>query len=245
MTIADQPTRGNHGRVVQISDLHLAADRDDGPQSPDVALDATVDAIAGGVVDLVLLTGDVADDGSPAAYRRVASIVERIGAPVLATAGNHDLPDELRNQFGATTRATLGGWRVVTIDTTIPGELHGRIDIGQLLAELGPDGAVPTVLAMHHPPISTSNHPWFQLHGGADLVAFLAARRDVRVVLTGHLHEAFHAVSGGVTYIGCSSSWYSLRHRADEYIRDDGHVGGLAIDLYDDGAFEWRRIARA
>ena len=230
--------------VVQISDLHLAAEPDAGESSPDAALESTVDALSGCAPDVVLLTGDVADDGSSAAYRRVGAIVERLGAPVLATAGNHDLAEELRAQFGTTRQTTVGEWRIIMIDTSIPGEQHGRVDIEQLRAELGVDDSVPTVLAMHHPPITTSNHPWFQLERGAEAVALLAQRRDVRVVLTGHLHEAFHVVSGGVTYIGCSSSWYSLRHRGEEYFHDEGHVGALALDLYDDGTFDWRRIAR-
>ena len=230
--------------VVQISDTHLAAVPSVGSDSPDGALASTVAAFAGGAIDLVLLTGDVADDGSPAAYGRVGAIVDQLGAPVLATSGNHDVPDALRAQFGSTSHAAVGRWRVIMIDTSIPGEQHGRIDVERLRAELGVDDGIPTALAMHHPPITTSTHPWFQLHGGADAVALLAQRRDVRVVVSGHLHEAFHVVCGGVTYIGCSSSWYSLEHRAEAYVHDDGHVGALALDLHDDGSFDWRRISR-
>ena len=237
-------TAGRFATVVQISDMHLAAARDESPASPDTTLQSTVNVVAGLYPDLVLLTGDIADDGSPQAYQRVAAIIESLRSPVLATPGNHDLAEGVRHQFGTETQASVGAWRVITIDTAIPGELHGQVDPDLLITQLGPDVGTPTLLAMHHPPITTSNHEWFQLHGGAELVAALARRGDVRLVVSGHLHEAFHAVSGGVTYIGCSSSWYSIKHRAAEYVLDNGHVGALAIDLYDDGTFEWRRIAR-
>ena len=138
--------------------------------------------------------------------------------------------------------APIGRWRIVLVDTSIPATEWGRIDVASLLHRLGPDDGAPTVLALHHPPITTSTHPWMRLEGGDELVAALAARGDVRVVLSGHLHEAFNVVVGGVSYIGCSSSFYSIKHRNQEFILDNGHVGALVLSLNDDGGFTWQRL---
>ena len=81
-----------------------------------------------------------------------------------------------------------------------------------------------------------------RLDGGNELAIELAARRDVRVVVSGHLHEAFNVVFGGVSYIGCSSSLYSIKHRNEQFILDDGHVGALVLSLGNDGDFTWRRL---
>jgi Icc protein len=224
--------------VVQITDCHLQRD----PGSPDEALRRAVRLAATVAPDVVLLTGDIADDASVEAYERVAAEVAVLGAPVLAIPGNHDDPAAVAEAFGAVAEFEIGGWRLCLADTTIPATIGGAIDVAALLRSLGADRGIPTLLALHHPPITTSTHPWFQLAGAQELVAALGSRTDVRVVLSGHLHEAFNVVLGNVSYIGCSSTLYSLKHRDHEYMLDDGHVGALALSLAGDGDFTWRRL---
>jgi Icc protein len=228
--------------VAQITDSHLKRERVAGEKSPDEMLRRAVALVADAQPDVLLLTGDIADDGSSDALERVAQAVKGLGVPVLASAGNHDDPAAVATILGAADELSIGGWRLLLADTTIPKTEWGRIDVPELLRRLGPDIGVPTLLALHHPPISTSTHPWMRLEGGAELATALAARSDVRVVLSGHLHEAFNVVFGGVSYIGCSSSLYSIKHRNNEFILDNGHVGALVLSLAHDGDFSWRRL---
>ncbi len=228
--------------VAQISDSHLKRDAGSGDASPDEMLRRAVALVADTNPDVLLLTGDIADDGSTAAYHRVATAVSVLGVPVLATSGNHDAPANVVATFDDVDEISIGGWRIFLVDTTIPVTEWGRIDVPALLQRLGPADGPPTVLALHHPPITTSTHPWMRLEGADELVAALSARADVRVVLSGHLHEAFNVVLGGVSYIGCSSSFYSIKHRNDQFILDQGHVGALVLSLESDGSFSWRRL---
>jgi len=192
--------------VAQITDSHLRSDPGAGDYSADEMLSRAVALVADASPDVLLLTGDIADDGSTEAYERVAQAVSVLGVPVLATAGNHDIPSD------------------VTVRQCVPSL----------------DGCGPTTTFT--PPISTSTHPWMRLEGGSELVTALTARGDVRVVVSGHLHEAFNVVLGGVSYIGCSSSFYSIKHRNNEFILDHGHVGALVLSLASDGEFTWRRL---
>ena len=228
--------------VAQITDSHIKREPGRGDGSPDEMLRRAVSLVADAQPDVLLLTGDIADDGSTEAYQRVAKAVAGLGVPVLATAGNHDLPAEVAATLGATDEIAIGGWRILLVDTSIPATEWGRIDMAALLRRLGPADGPPTVLALHHPPITTSTHPWMRLENGDELVAALSARGDVRVVLSGHLHEAFNVVHGGVSYIGCSSSFYSIKHRNQQFILDNGHVGALVLSLHDDGGFTWQRL---
>ena len=228
--------------VAQITDSHLKREPSAGDHSPDEMLRRAVELVAQAQPDVLLLTGDIADDGSTEALERVAQAVKVLGVPVLATSGNHDDPAVVTAVLGAVDEMSIGGWRLLLADTAIPETQWGRIDVPDLLRRLGPDIGVPTLLALHHPPISTSTHPWMQLQGGPELATALAARGDVRVVLSGHLHEAFNVVLGGVSYIGCSSTFYSIKHCNQQFILDDGHVGALALSLADDGDFSWRRL---
>ncbi len=230
--------------VVQISDCHLGRVSDDDPSGPDAMLRC---AVAGAVElrpDLLLLTGDIADDGSRTAYERVRSILAdaSVRATVMVTPGNHDDRATLADTFPTPTEVAVGGWRVLTIDTAICGKEHGRVDADEVLDRLGESDGPPTLLAMHHPLITTSTHPWFRVEGAADLVAALSHRNDVRLVLSGHLHEAFNVVLGDVAYVGCSSTWYAIKHQNDRAVAVDGHVGALVVRLRQDGTFGWNRL---
>lgn len=228
--------------VVQISDTHLCREATDRADGPDRQLDRAIDLAVECAPDLVLLTGDIADDGSEEACRRVRTAIDRLGAPILAVPGNHDCRDAVRSVFGPSDELVAGGWRILLADTFVPDRISGRVDADALLRRLGPDSDRPTLLALHHPPIGTSTKEWFVLEGGDALVAGLSGRSDVRIVASGHLHQAFNVVSAGISYIGCSSTWYSLAHRNEEYRPDGGHVGATAYRLHPDGKWEWWRL---
>ncbi len=231
-------------RVAQISDTHLGATRASGSIPPEHGLEATVRALAPLRPDLVLLTGDITDAGDDESFRRVAELIEPLRAPVMAVAGNHDLPQPMRARFGGESERFVDAWRVLMVETQIAGEVHGEVDVEAVLRRLGRDEGRPTMVAMHHPPITPSAHPWFELREGAELVAALAGRSDVRLVVGGHLHDVWRMVCGGVTYAGAPSTWYSLEHTGSEYKPDDGEVGAARIDLFADGRFDLAVVER-
>lgn len=201
--------------LCQISDVHLAESPETGDGSPDEGLGHAMELVAAEAPDAIVLTGDIADDGSVAACARVRSIVESLGVPILATPGNHDRPEVVRQVFGDVDEISLGAWRILGVDTTVPGQDGGRIDADAVAETLGADAGTPTVLAMHHPPLTTSTGDAFRLDGAAELIGMLSARSDVRVVMSGHLHEAFAVVLGAVNLLGGSSTYYGIEHGSD------------------------------
>ena len=236
--------------VVQISDVHLRRTPADPtePGSPDDGLRLTVAAVdaalAGRPADLVLVTGDIADDGSIEACARTLTALAPLGAPVVATPGNHDDPAAVARVFGEVPSVDVGAWRVQLVDSVIAGEVSGAIDVGEVVARLGAAGGRPTVLALHHPLVTLSTHPMFQLDGAGEMVAGLVARPSVRAVVSGHLHEAFEVHLGGVAHLGAPSTWYALRHEAETFRVVDGPTGARLIDLRDDGTLTWHLVPR-
>ncbi len=228
--------------IAFLSDSHLRREAAVAADGPDSMLTAAVAAVAAHRPDLVVLPGDIADDGSAEAYRRVAATVATLGAPVLATPGNHDLAGPLDEVLGTADSFELDGWRVVLIDTHVVGEVPGRIEVGAVMAALGGDRGQPTVLVVHHPPVTLSTHEWFQLDGAGALVALLLSRSDVRVVVAGHLHAHTAQTLGPTTYLVCPSTYYAIAHHRDTYRKHDGLVGALLLDLSPGGSFDWRWI---
>nr|WP_216653851.1 metallophosphoesterase [Nocardioides sp. zg-DK7169] len=174
-------------------------------------------------IELVVVSGDVADDGSEAGCRavrdRVGAFARARGVPQVYCTGNHDARPGFAAALGSghlgadgEDRGTLivpgadlraaysqvGGLRVVTLDTLVPGSTHGEVDRAQLdalaalLATPSPDG---TLLVLHHPPLHIASMPQVAEVVLRDIDRLRAVVRgsDVRGVLAGHLH---HPVSG-------------------------------------------------
>ena len=151
----------------------------------------------------IVVTGDLADLGEPAAYRELRSlmepIAEQLGAQVIWVIGNHDeRPAYAAELFGeeATAEDTqdrvyeVDGLRVISLDTTVPGYHHGELREEQLtwLAEiLATPAEHGTILALHHPPIPVPMVPAaavIELHDQDRLAAVLEGS-DVVSILGG------------------------------------------------------------
>lgn len=216
--------------LVHVSDPHLLAGGAalGGRYDVDRTLDRTLAAVesAAGRADAIVVTGDLADLGEPDAYRRLRAAVdpvaERIGAPAIWVAGNHDERPALREHLldaAPTEDPVTGVWdlnglRVIALDSTVPGWHHGDLDAEQLswLAdELRTPAAHGTLLAMHHPPVP-SHIPFFDIlelrH--QDELAGILRGSDVRGILAGHLHYSLHATFAGIPVSVASATCYTM-----------------------------------
>ncbi len=71
--------------LLQISDTHF------GTEQPQV-VEALVELAAQQRPDVVVLSGDITQRARPAQFRAAKAFVDRLGTPVLAVPGNHDIP---------------------------------------------------------------------------------------------------------------------------------------------------------
>lgn len=213
-------------RLLHLSDLHLSAA--DGSMGVDASrsLDLVLEACAHlDQLAAVIVTGDVADDGSHQAYRRahaaLSDFAQARGACLMLSTGNHDDrsnfvqvlghghlgPDGRssgeagpRGQVCATT--TLKGLRIITLDSLVPGKWYGRLGAEQLtwlrgLLEAEP--ALPTVIAFHHPPITLDVEIQRRvcLEDRDDLALTLQHGKPV-AVLCGHFHQQISGQFAGI-----------------------------------------------
>jgi len=235
------PDAGPGATVLQLSDIHLTGTPGQVVQGADPTrrLLTVLERWrrTGATADLVLLTGDNTDDGSVAGYRRLREALAPLDVPVLAVAGNHDDIAHQHEVFGDTTVAEVGRWRVVGLTSAVAHQVHGTIDAAAVARQLDGLDDRPTVVAIHHPPVSRSTHEWFRLDGGAELLAVLAERPHVRTLVSGHLHDVFElAGPGHLALLGAPSALVAIGHRGDTFeIGVDAPAGARVLHLADDG----------
>ena len=160
--------------IAHLSDTHLLADGklQFGAVQPEAGLLQALDRIGRlrPRPDAIVVTGDLADLGEPAAYARLQELVEPVAAELGATLvwvmGNHDeRAAYAAGLFGRTSSSEtrpqdavydVQGLRIISLDSTVPGYHHGEIEPSQL-AWLADVLATPaergTILALHHPPV--------------------------------------------------------------------------------------------
>lgn len=116
--------------IVQLSDTHFlepGADPEGGfAYDTGAAFDAVFDQIASESgtddLDLVVVTGDVADHGRAEQYRRAAEAFSRFDVPVNVCPGNHDFDDPFqagmaRPNVNTSRVIEIGNWAFVFVDS--------------------------------------------------------------------------------------------------------------------------------
>ncbi len=220
-------------RLAHVADLHFGAD------DPVVGR-ALAAALREDEPALVLAGGDLTQRARRAQYVAAQGWLASLGAPVLATPGNHDIPlydlrRRIADPFGR-WRATIGAdlepvWRgpqalVAAVCTASPRRrIEGRVEPAQVarlaavLAEPSPPRAA--VLLTHHPLVAPPGERERSFEGGAGLLA-TAVAGGVDLLLSGHRHLAhdgpwLHATPAGRRVIALwAPTAVSHRRRGEE-----------------------------
>jgi Icc protein len=211
--------------VVQLSDPHLGAQW--GGVDPVERLAATVAQVREmrPQPDAVLVTGDLADNAEDGEYEQLAELLSEIGAPAYVLPGNHDDRGGLRRHFDLDGTSgepvqyavDLDGLRLVVLDTKRDGADGGQLDSDRLAwldSALATETTVPTLLAMHHPPIATGipamdaiGLPEQDRDGLRDVVA---RHPQVQRLVGGHVHRAITGELAGRAVLAAPSTYVQL-----------------------------------
>lgn len=191
-------------KIVQISDTHLITRAKDKSQpgtvrSFDLALQDVV--LRHSDADLLVITGDLVNDGDEADYEILADRIARLPFPVELVLGNHDDRDAFLNVFPmrrtengfVQTMRELPSGRALFLDTHEPGQHAGRLcdkRLAWLEAQLMADDG-PFWIFMHHHPIPTHLPPMDRImlrdpHLFGDIIA--DHRDHIAHIFHGHLH---------------------------------------------------------
>ena len=247
-------TAGQHSfTVVQISDTHLG--QHPGPiRSGYPDSDAQLETVLLDVLrlhhgaDLVLVTGDLAEDPEAPVYQRLVGHLARLPAPIVGLAGNHDDPGIAREVFvgaghGFDGERVLGNWLVVGLDSCWPGHSAGLVHPSELhrledSIDRHPEHWV--LVAVHHPPVTVGSR-WLDrltLTNGDELLATMARHPQVRACVFGHIHQNYDAMHGPIRLLGCPSTLVQFLPEASDFALEPVESGYRVLRLHPDGELE-------
>ncbi|MGA7933837.1 MAG: 3',5'-cyclic-AMP phosphodiesterase [Kovacikia sp.] len=244
-------------RVVQITDIHLFADSNQRllglptTESFQVVLNqiAALDPRA----DLLLLTGDLSQDGEPESYKLLQSLLNPLGIPTYWLPGNHDCLSAMEPILTCPVISPqksfrLGGWHFLLLNSQVPGCVHGCLSANSLEwleQELGTLAKCPTIVGLHHPPFIIGSN-WLDgstLQNSQDLFAVLDRHPQVQLVLFGHIHQEYSHQRQGIQYLGTPSTCIQFEPHSSDFALAQERPGFRLLHLYPDGTW-WTAVKR-
>ncbi len=202
--------------IVHISDLHFLRKGvlSFGKVDTHAHLERCIEAIRTfePAPDIVLITGDLTNDGDLQAYQALVDLLATLDLPLYPIPGNHDDRDLIRSAFPAISQLSPAGpldyviedWpvRIIALDSSVDGKPFGRLEEGQLdwlSRTLDADRSKPTLVMLHHPPFKTGigHMDWSMLRDGEALGRIIGKHPNVERVLCGHVHRAIQTRFAG------------------------------------------------
>ncbi|SIR95810.1 Icc protein [Moraxella cuniculi DSM 21768] len=205
---AKQPTH-QQMTLVQLSDLHLTGSIGKSPsyQSTLQALEAVVKLQP----QLILLTGDLVNDGNSDAYDWLFLQLKNTGIAHFAIAGNHDVTHEIGTGLPYHQRLHLPltadkrlldchrlalddiNWQILLLNSSLAGCTHGALSqdtLAWLQSSLA-QHPMPTIIALHHHPQAVGS-AWIDAYMLSNHQAFwqiIEQHPHVHTIVCGHVHQ--------------------------------------------------------
>ena len=166
-TITEHPKSGRVIKVLQITDTHLFADSSGCllGLNTEQSLEAVIAKIRENDLpaDMILATGDLVHDGTPAAYQRIFSHLGNFGLPVYFLPGNHDEALALQQSLDDgliqyVEHAHHGNWHFIFLDSTIADSEKAHLTqetLQTLETHLQSAADTHTLICLHHQPVPT------------------------------------------------------------------------------------------
>jgi Icc protein len=239
-------------RIIQISDTHLFSNPDKTlvgvPTQKSLAAVLDVIKRKAGQFDMMIHSGDLAQDYAPSSYTCLAEMLSDFNVPVYCIPGNHDDPAVMADVYpcqriSKERHIVTDHWQIILLNTHKPHAVEGYLDAGELtfLEEcLSQHPAHHAAIVFHHQPVPVGSR-WLDklgLTNAADFWKIISNYPKVQLVLFGHVHQEFEQVVNGIKCYSTPSTCFQFMRKQDEFGIENIPPGFRLIELYDDGRIE-------
>lgn len=198
--------------------------------------------------DLILLTGDLAQNPKLSNYQRILNTLEAYKTPCICLPGNHDdyeLMQQVLNTELVNCRKQLflGNWQIISLNSQIPGAPEGRLSNQELAFLEQCLSAYPdryALIAFHHH-CQSINSPWMDtmmIENAQELFAIINRHPQVKAITFGHIHQAIELEAGSVRIWGAPSTCFQFQPESKQLTVVDTPPGYRLIHLFADGLAE-------
>lgn len=209
-------------KIVQISDSHLLDDRAENIHgiNPYQRLSHIISHIRKNQYDLILFTGDIANNGNEKSYTQLLELTREVRNKILIIPGNHDDLDQLTRVISQSNifiiapkePVKVDDWCFIHLDTVVKSENHGYItdvSIKNLAMNLKKVNGFNVCILMHHHPfdIGVSCVDKYKIHNFETIKNVLTT--NVKLVVHGHVHNDY-TIAKDIIYASCPSTCFQF-----------------------------------
>lgn len=236
-------------RLVQISDLHLFADK---KQS---LLGVTTYESFKAVVELlkqdakqpslIIISGDISQDYTKESYLYLAAFLKDFPVPVYYVPGNHDDHDAITSVYPCENisdkkQIVFDHWQIILLNSQKNGAVYGWLDATELTfletcLKQFPDHY--SLVVFHHHPVPV-NSAWLDNLGLRNADELWKLLNKKTTILFGHVHQEHVGAKNGVDYFSTPSTCIQFKRNSDEFALEKLGPGYRWVELYDNGKME-------
>jgi Icc protein len=239
-------------RLLQLTDCHI------GPNDSEELLGLNTNESLNDVIDhvrthheawdLLLTTGDIANNGGARTYIRFLDILQKSEIPHRAFGwlpGNHDSPVDMNEALDSeqlTKEILIGSWLILLLNTQVPGHTHGNLveaELNLLDDALAHHRDRHVLIFMHHQPVPVGC-AWVDNQKVRSEYAFfkiLDQYKHVKAVVWGHVHQEFSRMRKDVQLLATPSTSIQFTPNSDDFAVDHQMPGYRWFVLNPDGSF--------
>lgn len=196
--------------------------------------------------DRVVITGDLIQDDSAAAYDRFRELLLPLNMRMHCVPGNHDVRDLMRRvccapPFSYCAYEEIGDWLLIGLDSCISDDAGGVLaseELDRLSETVTRSTAKHVMVFLHHPPIPMGS-AWLDtvgLRNGDEFLRRLRSLSRVRIAIFGHVHQDYDAEHEGTRIVATPSTCRQFLPGSDDFAIDDRPPAYRRITLKADGS---------
>ena len=239
-------------RILHLTDPHLFADSNGSLRGTVTqgSLQRVLDHYESGdwKADRVIVTGDLIQDDSAAAYERFRDLLLPLNLRVHCIPGNHDVRELMQRvccapPFSYCAYEEIGNWLIVGLDSCATEDAGGFLtddELDRLASIVENSAAKHVIVCLHHPPVAMGS-TWLDtvgLRNGEQFLKRAATLNRVRIAVFGHVHQTYEAEHEGMHIIATPSTCRQFLPGSDDFAVDDRPPAYRRINLAADGSFD-------